>query len=157
MLGGLKGPLDPAWEREVRRLLALPGQVRYWRSRAWDLLREPVVSRVQSFVELALALSTLSGGSPLRAPALSARLQRRVRQVPVHGGSEDTMRQFLGAAMEYLTEISSQQMEVPTTVVRALQEAERIMKIEEQALPPPQQEELRYYLLQIARLAGENG
>jgi hypothetical protein len=36
-------------------------------------------------------------------------------------------------------------------------ELERIIRIEEQAIPPEQQEDLRFYTLQIARLAGENG
>ena len=34
---------------------------------------------------------------------------------------------------------------------------ELIARIEEQALPPEKQELLRFYMLQIARLAGENG
>ena len=66
------------------------------------------------------------------------------------------MKQFLSAAIEYLRGLS-EQVEVPTTVVRALHEVERIIRIEEQALKPKQQEELKFYLLQIARLAGENG
>jgi len=33
----------------------------------------------------------------------------------------------------------------------------RIVRIEEQALPPHEQDMLRFYLLQIARAAGENG
>lgn len=67
------------------------------------------------------------------------------------------MQEFLSAALEFLTELTHQQLEVPTTVVRALQEVERILRIEEQALSERQQEELRFYILQIARLAGENG
>jgi hypothetical protein len=48
-------------------------------------------------------------------------------------------------------------VEVPTNVVRALKEVERIAEIEDQALKPEQQDQLRFYLLQIARLAGDNG
>jgi hypothetical protein len=67
------------------------------------------------------------------------------------------MGQFLTAAFEYLSGLSQQHIEVPTTVVRALKEVEHIIKIEEQALSAQQQEKLRFYLLQIARLTGENG
>jgi hypothetical protein len=67
------------------------------------------------------------------------------------------MRQFLSAALSYLSELQAGQAEVPTTVVRALKEVKRIIAIEEQALAPHQRDELRYCLLQIARLAGENG
>jgi hypothetical protein len=38
-----------------------------------------------------------------------------------------------------------------------MKEVEKIAKIEEQALPPEKQKSLRFYMLQIARLAGENG
>ena len=37
------------------------------------------------------------------------------------------------------------------------EEVEKIIKIEEQALSPKEQDLLRFYLLQIARLTGENG
>jgi hypothetical protein len=72
-------------------------------------------------------------------------------------GSDDEMRQFLAAAVEYLNIAAEGQIEVPATVIRAMREVERIASIEEQALNPVQQDRLRFYLLQIARLAGENG
>jgi hypothetical protein len=67
------------------------------------------------------------------------------------------MRQFLAAAVEYLNIAAEGQFEVPATIIRAMREVERIASIEEQALNPVQQDRLRFYLLQIARLAGENG
>ena len=73
------------------------------------------------------------------------------------GAIDDSMSQFLTAAFEYLQGLSQQHLEVPTTVVRALKEVEHIIKIEEQALSAREQEELRFYLLQIARITGENG
>jgi hypothetical protein len=36
-------------------------------------------------------------------------------------------------------------------------DVERLVRIEEQALPARQQDLLRFYLLEMARLAGENG
>ena len=70
---------------------------------------------------------------------------------------DDEMRQFLAAAVAYLGTASGGTLEVPTTIVRAMRDVERIAEIEEQALSSAQQERLRFYLLQIARLAGENG
>jgi hypothetical protein len=48
-------------------------------------------------------------------------------------------------------------VEVPVAIIRSLKEVEQIARIEEQALSPEKQELLRFYMLQIARLAGENG
>ena len=48
-------------------------------------------------------------------------------------------------------------IEVPVAIIRSMKEVEKIAKIEEQALPPKKQQLLRFYMLQIARLAGENG
>lgn len=160
LLGHLDGNLDSAWIAEVGKLLKIPREIGLWRARAWKLLHEPVFSRVQSFVELALALASLSGSAV--AQATPGSISRRIRLAPPKldaktALSDDSLGQFLTAASEYLTELSQQQLEVPTAVVRALKEVERIMKIEEQALSAKQQEELRFYLLQIARLAGENG
>ena len=63
----------------------------------------------------------------------------------------------LAAAFDYLTSLSAGMIEVPVAIVRSLQEVELIARIEEQALSPEKQELLRFYMLQIARLAGENG
>ena len=71
--------------------------------------------------------------------------------------ADDEMRQFLAAATEYLTIASEGRVEVPANIIRAMKEVERIAAIEEQALTSEQQDRLRFYLLQIARLAGENG
>jgi hypothetical protein len=67
------------------------------------------------------------------------------------------MRQFLAAALEYLSVVSEGMVEVPINIIRAMKEVERIAKIEEQVLSSPEQERLRFFILQIARLAGENG
>jgi hypothetical protein len=72
-------------------------------------------------------------------------------------GSGDDMRQFLAAAFDYLMSLSAGMIEVPVAIIRSLKEVELIARIEEQALPPEKQELLRFYMLQIARLAGENG
>jgi hypothetical protein len=46
---------------------------------------------------------------------------------------------------------------VPVTIVRAMKDVEQIARIEEQALPADKQKLLRFYVLQIARLTGDNG
>ncbi|MGA9117730.1 MAG: pyridoxal phosphate-dependent aminotransferase [Bacteroidota bacterium] len=156
LLDRIGGRIENSWIAATGALLSVPIAIRVWRARAWNLLHKPVYARVQSFIELALALASLSSTSARRVPSLNAPLPRKVR-ASLSGQPDDSMQQFLSAALEYLTELSREQLEVPTTVVRALQEVERILRIEEQALSERQQEELRFCLLQIARLAGENG
>ncbi len=150
------GRIDERWLSEMRSLLAIPSAIREWRAKSWTLLHKPVYARVQGFIELAIALFSLSAAGSQTAPALGAHLPKKVR-ASLTGQPDDSMQEFLSAALEFLTELTHQQLEVPTTVVRALQEVERILRIEEQALSERQQEELRFYILQIARLAGENG
>jgi hypothetical protein len=71
--------------------------------------------------------------------------------------SDDNMHQFLAAAFEYLSSLSESSIEVPINIIRALKDVEKIFKIEEQALSIKDQDLLRFNLLQIARIAGENG
>ncbi len=160
LLQRVTGPVNEAWSTEVRRLLSIPREVRRWRSVAWDLLRKPVFDRVQSFVELAVALSSLTDTTTLRSQLLPQGLRKPARpplRVPGGDSIDDSMGQFLTAAFEYLSNLSQHQLEVPTTVVRALKEVQHIIRIEEQALSEQQQGELRFALLQIARLTGDNG
>ncbi len=160
MLAPVKGSVPAAWKAEVSRLLGIPGAIRQWRSRAWELLRDPVFQRVQSFVELAGALYTLASARPADASGAALR-PLRVPTALTHffrvSSTEDEMRQFLAAAVEYLSAASEGSVEVPVTIVRAMNDVERLAAIEEQALTPERQDLLRYHLLQIARLTGENG
>jgi hypothetical protein len=151
---------ETEWLSTVTRLLDVPVQIRSWRSKIWDLLEYPLYQRVQSFVELALALNSLSSThvlkgepGPVRARKMSSELTHFFRA----SNATDDMRQFLGAALEFLGALSEGMMEVPVSIIRSLKEVETIAKIEEQALAPDQQRLLRLYMLQIARLAGENG
>jgi hypothetical protein len=160
MLGGVSGKPDEAWQREVGRLLAVPGEILLWRSKIWELLEEPIYQRVQSFVELAVALNTLSHNQPLKNSPSTLRAMKLSSELShffTAANSTDDMRQFLAAALNYLGAISEGMVEVPVAIVRSLKEVEKIAKIEEQALSPEKQQLLRFYMLQIARLAGENG
>ena len=71
--------------------------------------------------------------------------------------SDDSMRQFLITAVKYLTQLPQQMAEVPIDVIRALRDVENIIKIDEQALTQAEQDMLRFYMLNIARICGENG
>jgi hypothetical protein len=71
--------------------------------------------------------------------------------------ADDEMRSFLIDAVEYLSSFAEGNLEVPVSIIRAMNDVERIAQIEESALPPAKQDVIRTCLLQIARLAGENG
>jgi aspartate/methionine/tyrosine aminotransferase len=160
LLGHSRGPMDEQWQKEVNCLLAVPGEIRSWRARIWELLEGPITQRVQSFVELAVALNTLSRNQPLKnesSPLRAMKMSSELSHFFTAANSTDDMRQFLGAALGYLGAISEGMVEVPVAIVRSLKEVEKIAKIEEQALSPEKQQLLRFYMLQIARLAGENG
>jgi len=154
--------LDEGWQREIELLMQLPEHIRSWRTKIWDLIEEPIRQQVESFVKLAMAIHALSAGTgteqlpfstdPARAVRLGTQVAESLREV-----GDDSMRQFLSAVVQYLTQIPETMSEVPIDVIRALRDVERIVKIEEQALGENDQALFRYYLLQIARLAGENG
>ncbi len=67
------------------------------------------------------------------------------------------MRQFLVGAVEQLSNIAEGSFEVPVSIIRSLNDVERLAMLEESALPPDKQDALRCCILQIARLTGENG
>jgi len=67
------------------------------------------------------------------------------------------MRPFLVGAMEYLNSFAEGNIEVPVSIIRAMNDVERIAKMEESALTVEKQDVIRCCMLQIARLAGENG
>jgi hypothetical protein len=155
------GKIDSAWQAEVYRLLDMPDQVRYWRSTIWDLMGDSIDQRVQSFTELATALHAFSaarpGGQTLRPVPATGRLPSALAGFLRSSRVDDEMRQFLVGAMEQLSNITESSIEVPVGIIRAIHDVERIAQIEETALPPEKQAVLRLCVLQIARLAGENG
>lgn len=161
MLAKSNGKVDSAWQTEVRRLLDLPEQVRYWRSTIWNLMGDSIDQRVQSFTELATALHAFSASRPAPSlrPAASGggRLPSALSGFLRSSRVDDEMRQFLVGAMEQLSHITETSIEVPVSIIRAIKDVERIAQIEEAALPPEKQAVLRLCVLQIARLTGENG
>lgn len=154
------GAMDHDWKKQVTQLLLLPEKIHDWRAIIWDLMGDSIYQRVQSFTELATALYSFSatrsfGTSPAaaRGPKLSTALAGFIRTARV----DDEMRQFLVGAVEYLSTFTEGSIEVPVSIIRALNDVERIALIEESALPAEKQDVLRCAVLQIARLAGDNG
>ncbi len=155
------GRIDDEWRRQVTRLLQQPRQIQQWRSIIWDVMGDSLYQRVQSFTELATALYAFSANRPVAAPAAAA--MREAKLSPALSGffrtarADDEMRSFLLGALEYLGSFAEGNIEVPVAIIRAMNDVERLAQIEESALPPEKQDVLRHCLLQIARLAGENG
>ncbi len=160
LLEKVTGRVDDDWRVQVTKLLQTPEQIRYWRSIIWDVMGESVYQRVQSFAELAAALYSFSttrsfGASPaiVRGTKLSPALASFFRTARV----DDEMRNFLIGTLEYLNSIAEGNIEVPISIIRAMNDVERLAQIEESALPLAKQDVIRSCVLQIARLSGENG
>lgn len=160
LLVHVQGKVDTGWQAEVAALLQVPEEVRSWRVMIWDLIGDSIYQRVQSFSELATALYSLSttqrtGGLPIlaRGKKLPPTLANFFRTAH----ADDEMRRFLLGTMEYLNTFIEGNVEVPISIIRAINDVEKIAQIEESTLTPPEQAILRFCTLQIARLAGENG
>jgi hypothetical protein len=124
------------------------------------LMGDSIYQRVQSFTELATALHSFSSTRSFktvptvaRGPKLSPTLTGFMRTTR----SDDEMRQFLTGAVEYLSSFTEGSIEIPVSIIRAMNDVERLAMIEESALSVEKQAVLRCCTLQIARLAGENG
>ena len=158
-LHSIIGNVDSKWFSKIKKLLLISEKVKFWRAKMWNLLEKPVTQRVASFVELAISLYSLSSNSQTKELSFAPKKLKLPTDLSnvLKMSNDDNMHQFLAAAFEYLSVISEGMVEVPINIIRAIKEVERIIKIEEQALSPKQQDLLRFYLLQIARLTGENG
>ena len=160
LLEQVSGKIADDWRAEVSRLLQVPRQIHYWRSIIWDVIGESIYQRVQSFAELAIALYSFAS---TRSFSATPSTLRGAKLSPVLAGffrtarSDDEMRSFLISAIEYLNSVTEGSLEMPVSIIRAMNGVERIAHIEETAFPPEKQDLFRYCILQIARLAGENG
>lgn len=159
-LKDINGTTDAGWKTTIENILGVREQIQFWRANIWQMLVEPVFQQVHSFTELAIALNSLTSGKPLNTVSASTRgmkLSADLSQFFRASSADDEMRQFLAASLEYLSSLSEGMVEVPVTIIRAIKDVEQIARIEEQALPADKQKLLRFYVLQIARLTGENG
>ncbi|MBP8972581.1 MAG: hypothetical protein KBH93_01790, partial [Anaerolineae bacterium] len=161
MLADVSGKIADDWRAEVSRLLQVPRQIHSWRSIIWEVIGDSIYQRTQSFAELATALYSFAGTRSFSAappPTL-----RGAQLSPVLAGffrtarADDEMRGFLIGAIEYLRSFTDGNLEMPVSIIRAMNDVERLAQIEETALPPEKQNLFRHCVLQIARLAGENG
>ena len=156
----ISGRVSDEWQVEVEKLLELPTQIAHWRAMIWDVMGDSIFQWVQSFAELATALYAFSTSRTLNASPV---LERGTKLSPAlaeffrTARADDEMRHFLIGAIEYLSSFTEGDIEVPVSIIRAMNDVERIAQIEESALSPEKQEVVRYCTLQIARLAGENG
>lgn len=158
MLANAHGKIDPDWQKEVNQLLSIPEQVRYWRSVIWDLMGDSIYQRVQSFTELAMALNSMASARPAQSRSASGqKLPSGLTGFLRSARIDDEMRQFLVGAVEQLTTITEGSIEVPVSVIRAINDVERIAKLEDSSMPEENLKVLRCCVLQISRLAGENG
>jgi hypothetical protein len=160
LLEHVSGRIDDDWRAEVTQLLQLPDRIRNWRSIIWDVLGESLFQRVQSFSELATAMYSFSA---TRSSGVTPATTHGAKLSPALTGffrtarSDDEMRNFLIDSIEYLSSFADGNIEVPVSIIRAMNDVERIVQIEENAIPPEKQDVIRSCILQIARLAGENG
>ena len=156
----ISGRVSDEWCDEVENLLQLPVRIGHWRSIIWDVLGASIYQWVQSFTELATALYAFSTSRSFETPPPFA---RGTKLSPALVGffrsarPDDEMRHFLIGAIEYLSSFTEGNIEVPVSIIRAMNDVERIAQIEESVLPPEKQDVIRYCTLQIARLTGENG
>lgn len=160
MLEHVSGRIADSWREEVTRLLSVPQQIYSWRSIIWGVLGESIYQRVQSFTELATALHTISSTRAFEAPPA---IVRGTKPSPTLASffrtarADDEMRSFLLSAIDYLSSFTEGNIEVPVSIIRAINDVKRIAQIEESALPAGTQDVIRCCVLQIARLASENG
>jgi aspartate/methionine/tyrosine aminotransferase len=160
LLDRVSGRVDDDWRSTTTRLLLQPRQIQYWRSIIWDVMGDSIYQRVQSFTELATAIYAFSISrsiTPAPAAVSQTKLSPKLSGFFRTARADDEMRNFLLGALEYLGSVAEGNLEVPVAIIRAMNDVERLAQIEESALPAEKQDVLRHCLLQIARLAGENG
>ncbi|TFG99158.1 MAG: aminotransferase class I/II-fold pyridoxal phosphate-dependent enzyme, partial [Calditrichales bacterium] len=159
---GIEQPVDLTWKNEVSRLLQIPQKIAFWREQIWQAVEQPIFGQVKSFVELAQAIYTIAHSDVQSKQAPTKNISEVVR----FGGhvarllrstGDDSMRQFLTDVVQLLTQIPFTMTEIPVDIIRALRDVEKIVQIEEQVLSGKEQEQVRFYLTQMARLTGENG
>jgi hypothetical protein len=103
------------------------------------------------------SFSTTRSNAVTPAPAHGTKLSPALTGFFRTARSDDEMRNFLIDSIEYLSSFADGNIEVPVSIIRAMNDVERIVQIEENAIPPEKQDVIRSCILQIARLAGENG
>lgn len=159
---GLRGPVNLIWLQEMQGRLEIPLRIKHLRQKIWELIRAPLREQVRSFVKVASAVSLLTRerdatgeGAALPQPAVQE-LTSSIRK-SLKNEKDESLQQFLSAAVNYLSGMAGHGGRMPVEVIRVLRDVKQILTIEGQALNKEEQELFNFYLLVIARLAGENG
>ena len=159
---GISGKVEEKWKDQVENALHFPETIKLWREYIWSNLRDPIYGQVNSFVKLALAINAISQGSGQSLKPVTTDISEILRlgshvARQLRGTGDDSLRQFLTDVVQLLTQLPGSLTEIPVDIIRALRDVERIVQIEEQVLSSKEQDIERFFLLQIARLSGENG
>ncbi len=162
LLANIGGKVEKEWIQQVKILLEIPEKVREWRKQIWTLIHDSIYQQIESFVHLSLAIYKVyegTGGSDIAFSTEPAKVKQLSREIAglLSQNKDDSMRQFLIAAVQYLTQLPTTMTELPIDIIHALRDVERIVKIEEQAFSKKEQDLIRFNILQMARLCGENG
>ena len=152
---------DPKWLSKTNSYLEMPNQLSAWREKIWQLIGGKIYNQVSSFVDLAVALTTLSQ-TPKNETYInistpkSSRLTTQINNI-LRGSADDSVRHLLYSVAEYILQLPEKSSHLPIDTVRVLNDIERIVKIDSQPLSENEQARMRFYILQIARLTRENG
>ncbi len=133
------------------------------RKKMWEMLEKPISEQVRSFIELAKAVKSLftreaafqlrgSGVSRGRVTRLATQINDMLRNIV-----DDSMRQFLLTAVQFLLYLPETMKDIPEEVLLALRDMEKILKLDEEALTQEQQRILLSYFLKMARTSGNSG
>ncbi len=155
---------DEPWRRETQRLLKLPEQIAYWRECIWSLIGPTIREQISHFVELAQAIQLLKtensqNTSNLVGPPPRAKIERLSSDIKymLRDVRDDSLQRFFMAVVQYMNTLPQQLTRLPVDVIRILQDVQRLVKLEEQVFTSEEQALLRFYILQTARISGENG
>jgi len=161
--------LFPEAAPEKNELVALEQELlrRKWigdiQEEIWQFLEKPITEQVKSFFELAQAIKALRTEGKIAWPRtsivsrgqiirLGAEVNRMLRNV-----TDDSMRQFLIAAVQYLLYLPETLEDIPEAVLIALRDVKKILSLDEQALSPQDQKYLHFLFVKIARIGGDSG
>jgi len=138
-------------------------QIQETQAEIWNFLEEPIGEQVKSFFELARAIKSLRGEGKISAPKLNVVSRSQVSRLGAEVNrmlldvADDSMRQFLIAAVQYLLYLPETLEDIPEAVLIALRDVQKILSLDEQALSLADQKYLQFLFIRIARVAGESG
>jgi len=144
------------WRENVERLHHKREMTRFWREKIWQLIGSRIEAQAHSFVQLALAVHGLAGKEGWLG--LNAVKPKMPGKHPIVTELlDDNLQQFLRETMQLMEQLNRRGGEVSVELVKIVRDMKQIMQVEGQALSRTEQNVFRFYLLQIARLTGENG